>query len=52
MRPDLKLVIENDGLIGAIQFMQSVGECGIKLSKHETDAIAKLLIDLKTEIKG
>ena len=46
MRPDLKNVIENDGVNGAIQFLESVGNDGIQLSKSETTALAKLIWDL------
>lgn len=47
MRPYLDKIIEEQGIEGAIAFLQSVGDNGIHLSKHETDALAKLLCELK-----
>ena len=47
MRPDLSLVIENEGIEGAISFLQNVGCNGIQLNKNETDALAELLQKLK-----
>jgi len=47
MRPDLELVIENDGIEGAISFLQSVGANGIQLAKSECTALAELLQKLK-----
>jgi hypothetical protein len=49
MRPDLSLVIENEGIEGAISFLQNVGCNGIQLSKNETDALAELLSGLRKE---
>lgn len=51
MRPDLGLVIEHEGLDGAITFLKNVGSGGIMLSKSETDAVAKLLEELKTKVE-
>lgn len=47
MRPDLGLVIENEGVEGAITFLQNVGTCGIQLAKSECSALAELLQKLK-----
>jgi len=47
MRPDLELVIENDGTEGAIRFLQNVGANGIWLGKDECTALAELLQKLK-----
>ena len=47
MRPDLELVIENEGVEGAITFLQNVGTCGIQLSKNECSALAELLQKLR-----
>ena len=47
MRPDLELVIENEGVEGAITFLQNVGACGIQLAKSECSALAELLQKLK-----
>ena len=46
MRPDLEKAIEEDGVNGAIQFLEGVGSNGIYLSENETKALAKLLGDL------
>ena len=46
MRPDLEKVIEEDGVNGAIQFLETVGDNGIYLSKSEISALAKLIGDL------
>ena len=46
MRPDLEEVIKNDGVGGAIQFLENVGDDGIHLSKNETEALTKLIWDL------
>lgn len=47
MRPDLEKVIKEGGLDAAIEFLKNVGDCGIHLAKHETDALVKLIDDLK-----
>jgi len=47
MRPDLERVIKNEGVEGAITFLNNVGSCGIQLSKNECTAIAELLQKLK-----
>ena len=51
MRPDLGLVIEHEGLDEAITFLKNVGSNGIMLSKSETDAVAKLLEELRTKVE-
>ena len=43
MRPDLKNVIKEEGLVGVVNFFKSVGKDGILLSKSETDTLAAFL---------
>ena len=47
MRPYLDKILEDQGIEGVITFLQNVGPDGIHLSKRETDALARLLSEMK-----